>query len=169
MRKLLALVVLLSLASAGRAGEKEIIVRLLEAGVFLQRYSDSDDDLYVILEANNLDAFAAELCELRGLRYLVLRHPKITDAQLRQVCALPWLKYLHLGDCPLTDAKLKIVAGARGLEDLCIFDPTITDAGLRHLEGMRGLARLNLCRCRNLTEEGIARLQKVLPNCHIER
>jgi hypothetical protein len=190
MRKMLALVTLLGVAGVGRAGDKEIVKRLEAAGVLVQPH-DSKGGLLVSLEAHNLDAALAELCELRGLRWVFLYHPGLTDNQLQQVCALPGLRALSFNDCPITDARLKIVAKVRGLERLSLADTAITDdglaeltrlrdlisltlqstsvtdAGLRHLEGMRGLVCLDLRACPKVTDAGVARLQKALPKCEI--
>ena len=43
-----------------------------------------------------------------------------------------------------------------------------TDAGLKHLEKMKGLLRLNL-RGNRVTADGVAALQKALPDCKIDR
>ncbi len=86
MRKLLALVALLGMAGGGWADDEAIVKRLRAEGVLVAPISGSG--LGVFLEAKNFDTALAELCELRGLQDLVLRHPELTDNQLRRVCAL---------------------------------------------------------------------------------
>ncbi len=193
MKYLAAVLVLLAVVGVGRAGDKEIIERLNAMdGVSVQRVA-KDGGLFVSLDANNLDAPLAELCELRGLRHVALRNSGLADNQLQQVCALPGVRTLHFIDCPITDTQLKIVARVRGLEALCLWETAVTDeglaeltrllnlhvfclrgtaftdAGLRHLEGMRGLTSLDLRACPNTTDVGVARLKKALPNCKIYR
>jgi hypothetical protein len=190
MQKLLALVVLLNVTCVVRAGDEAIVKRLEAEGIFVLPVGS---ELVVSLDATNLDAALTELCELRGLRSVNLQHPGLTDNRVQRVCALPGLKYLHFVDCPITDARLKTVvrvlglealsldgtaitdeglaevARLRDLEALSLKRDSVTDAGLRHLEGMSGLTWLDLRACPNVTDEGVARLQKALPNCKIER
>jgi hypothetical protein len=92
-----------------------------------------------------------------------------TDADLEDLCELPWLKHLGLFDTAITDRGLGTVAGMRWLVVLDLENTTVTDDGLRRLEGLRGLRQLNLHNCPYLTADGVARLQKTLPNCTISR
>jgi hypothetical protein len=192
MKRMASVLVLLGMVGIVWADDAAIVKRLTEAGaVVLTR--DQDAGLYVQLDVDNLDAALAELCELRGLRHVALRQRELTDNQLQQVCALPGVKTLAFNDCPIAEGRLKIVARARGLQTLWLSGTTftdagladlnglrdlkvlmlrsasVTDAGLRHLEGMRGLACLDLQGCPKVTDEGVARLQKVLPRCEIIR
>ena len=50
---------------------------------------------------------------------------------------------------------------------LFLLETGITDAGLRRLERLSQLESLNLQDCPNVTDEGVARLQKALPKCEI--
>jgi hypothetical protein len=192
MRKLLVLVVLLSGAGVGRAGEKEIIEGLKVAGVNVVGLGPGGG-LAVSLDGSTLDTALSELCELRSLRCLILHHSGLTDNQVQQICALPGLKELSFRNCLVTDARLKIVARVRGLESLGLDDAAITDAGLaevarlrdlkvlilggtaftdaglRHLEGMKELQVLLVGNCPKVTPEGVAHLQKALPDCKIYR
>jgi internalin A len=179
MRKLLTLVALLCAAGAGRAGDKEIIERLIAQGTLVGQIT-LDGGLAVCLEAHNLDAGLAELCELRSLRGVsLLSHPGLTDNQVQRVCSLPGLRSLIFLDCSITDARLKIVARVRGLESLWLSgtaitdaglaelsglrdleslslpSASVTDAGLRHLEGIRGLTQLGLLGCAKITDGGL--------------
>jgi hypothetical protein len=183
MRKLLALVVLLSLAEVGRADDEAIVKRLKEMGATVEQSPGSRAELYVQLDANNLDTALAELCELRGLRGVSLSHPNLTDHQLRRICALPGVESLDFNDCSITNVQLRIVAGVRGLEVLSLRETAITDAGLpeltgmrnlnwlilgsgsitdsglRHLEGMRGLIAVDLSNCPKITDAGLRHLE----------
>ncbi len=79
------------------------------------------------------------------------------------------LEELYLTDTAITDAALPELTRLSDLKTLYLCSESITDVGLRHLEGMGGLIRLELNKCPNVTDEGIARLKKALPNCKIER
>ena len=81
-------------------------------------------------------------------------------------------------DVELTDNGLREARAAGGLRSVAglpqvrlpyLHGGNVTDAGLRHLEAMQGLRRLLLRRCPNVTEVGVERLRKALPDCQIER
>ncbi len=55
-----------------------------------------------------------------------------------------------------------------GVKTLMLNETSITDAGLAHLSGLTNLRGLDL-RGTRVTEEGVAQLQRALPNCRIER
>jgi hypothetical protein len=191
MKNLAAVLVLLALTGTSLAGEKEVAERLRKAGVDVGNHTDGS--LWVYLNTDHIDGALPELCELPGLGGVKLAHPKLTDAQLRTVCSLTWLCYLDLDGCPVTDAHLKQVARVRKLRGLSLADTRVTDAGLEELTALRDLEYLDLdgCavtdaglrplerltkleyldlrNCPNITDAGVARLQKALPNCKIVR
>jgi hypothetical protein len=140
MRKLVSLLVLLAIAGVGRAGEKDILKRIVDKGGFAK-----DDGKFVLMPDSTTDADLTVLRELRGL------------------------KYLGLGKTKVTDEGLKIVASLPGLNELFLPGTAITDQGLRHLESASGLQFLNVDKCANVTNEGVARLQNALPKCEIRR
>jgi hypothetical protein len=121
-------------------GEKDIVKRIEDTGGGV-----SPDRARALLPDTTTDTDLDELCELRGLRYLYLRSPLITDR------------------------GFSTVAGLRGLIALGLRGTAITDTGLRHLESMSNLRLLNLEQCPNITDAGLSRLQKALPNCQILR
>jgi hypothetical protein len=157
------------------------------------RYVGETDNLMVFLDSQSVDAGLSDLCELRRLRVVVLSHPGLTEAQMWTLCDLEWLSSLYLDRCPVTDAHLKQVLKLRKLKGLGLTDTRVTDAGLEELTALRDLARLyldgtaitdaglrhlerlgrltvlDLGRCPNITDEGVARLQKALPKCTICR
>jgi hypothetical protein len=57
----------------------------------------------------------------------------------------------------------------RWLEALDLTGTNVTDKGLRHLEHMSNLQILALTDCPNITDAGVSRLRKALPNCKILR
>jgi hypothetical protein len=64
---------------------------------------------------------------------------------------------------------LRSVADLRGTSWLIIAETAITDGGLRHLESLSNLVYLDLRDCPGVTDAGVVRLQKALPNCQIVR
>ena len=55
------------------------------------------------------------------------------------------------------------------LQSLDLMETQITDAGLVHLKNLTNLKDLSLAGCKNITDSGVAELQKALPNCEISR
>jgi hypothetical protein len=191
MQKLLALLVLLGMVSVVRADDAAIVKRLKTAGVSVTCSQAGALDVDIDGSSVDVDAVLPELCELRHLQSVYMAHTALTDTQVRQLRDLPELRSLSFLACPLNEAQLKIVVRARGLhllnlcdtpitdvalaelarlpdlKELILEGATVTDAGLRHLEEMQGLQDLHLLRCPNVTDEGVARLRKVLPNCKV--
>jgi hypothetical protein len=93
--------------------------------------------------------------------------PTSTDADLGELCELRRLTILHLYSTKHTDNGLRTVGGLRRLQVLALSGQDVTDEGLRHLESLTCLELLHLKGCPNITEKGVARLQKVLPKCLI--
>jgi len=73
--------------------------------------------------------------------------------------------YGNLENTPATDDALKPLESLPGVRELELFGP-LTDAGLEHLKNLTELKRLDL-RHTLVTEDGVERLQKVLPNCEV--
>jgi hypothetical protein len=92
-----------------------------------------------------------------------------TDADLDELCQLRSLRFLGLSDTKITDKGLQTVSGLRWLKSLDLDGTAVTDDGLRLLESLSNLHGLDLRFCPNLTDEGVARLKKALPNCRILR
>jgi hypothetical protein len=194
MKKLIAVLVLV-VGGAGRAEEMDILERLKEDGVAVRAYlgADGSEAVMVTFTLRSADAGLAELCELRRLRTLVLERRPVTDAQMRDIGGLRGLQFLVLSGPSVTDANLRhlnrlrnlkvlMLTGAKvtdtGLEELAalpdldtlfVDDTPITDAGLRRVERLRKLKSLVLVGCHGITDEGVARLKKALPDCTIHR
>jgi hypothetical protein len=132
--------VLLLVAASLRADPPGVVERIRKEGEAL-RDSGTGQVFWVALPPSGTDDDLGVLCELRGLRALVLNGTQVTDDGLGAVAGLPRVKELTL----------------RG--------GNFTDAGLRHLEAMRGLRLLRLWGCPNLTAEGVERLREALPYC----
>ena len=84
----------------------------------------------------------------------VIEPSQVTDRGLANVAKLTNLQSLHLGNDPRNTA---------GLQDYI----KITDAGLGNLYGLKNLVSLRL-NTTQVTQTGIDKLQKALPNCKIE-
>jgi hypothetical protein len=141
MKKLASVLVLLCVAIAGQAGEKDIRKGIVDA------------------RGGAGPGF--------GFRLFVGLPDVSTDADLGELCELPGLEALSLNGTKVTDKGFQVIAGLRWLAFLSLNDTAITDEGLRHLESMSNLQYLLLHRCPNITDEGVARLRKVLPKCQI--
>ena len=80
------------------------------------------------------------------------------------------MQTLNLRGCEkIADAGLAHLKRLTNLQNLDLMGTQITDAGLVHLKGMTNLQDLNLYGCPNITDSGVAELQKALPNCEIIR
>ena len=73
----------------------------------------------------------------------------------------------------ITDAGLAQLKGLTNLQTLELDYTQITDAGLVHLKGLTKLERPNISfffrKNNQITDAGVASLQRVLPNCKIEK
>jgi internalin A len=149
--------------------------------------------LYLHDCAGVTDAGVAHIAKVKGLRSISLSGPQVTDAGLEGLAALSDLAEISLSGTAVTDAGVKRLTRLRDLMTLSLKGTKVTDAGLREvgaltklmslglddtavsdatlrqLEGLDMLFFLSLVRCPNVTDEGIARLQKALPNCKIIR
>jgi hypothetical protein len=143
MKKLAAVLVLLAVVGVGLANEQDIIKGIRDAGGGVKKYDRGG--MGATMPESAADADLTDLCELRDLTALSLRGVRITDRGLQTVSNMRELNWL-------------------GLTEMAI-----TDKGLHHLESLSNLRTLFLAKCPNVTDEGVARLQRALPNCKIER
>ena len=98
-------------------------------------------------EAPLTAAGMAHLQSLRELRSLTLNGISASDPGLREIAKLNGLERLSLSGFGITDAERKRVG--EGLE------------GLPHLKSLRILVT-------NITDQGVTKLQRALPNCEVE-
>ena len=121
-------------------------------------YDLDDDDLKLLRNAT-------------GLRKLELKFCSLTEAGLKNLAGLNHLETLNL-DCSLHDHAnlgLACLKGLTQLQELNISDNYgVTDVELEHLKGLTQLRKLDLCGTQ-VTDAGVAKLQKALPNCKITR
>ncbi|MCE9557302.1 MAG: hypothetical protein K8T91_28470 [Planctomycetes bacterium] len=93
---------------------------------------------------------------------------KVRDRDMELLRSLSSLEWLWLNYTGVTDAGLAHLTHLKNLDTLDLEYTRITDAGLEHLTGLSNLKELRL-RGTQVTAAGVARLQKALPNCNIER
>jgi Leucine-rich repeat (LRR) protein len=108
-----------------------------------------------------------QVAKLQKLTSLDLSSNKITDAGLKEVAKLQKLTSLDLSATKITDAGLKEVAKLQQLTELLLVYTDITDAGLKELAKLRHLTYLDLSCYDQITDTGVAQLQKALPKCKI--
>jgi len=117
------------------------------------------------------DSFPAEafvlLRQVTTLAELNLGGVRLKDEDLASIAGLKTLEVLHLDSTPITDAGLVHVGTLENLISLNLFGTAITDAGLQHVAGLRNLHSLYLAETK-VTAQGVARLQKDLPNVQID-
>jgi hypothetical protein len=141
-------------------------------------FSDTDDwaELGRLSQLRSLDlrdwcATDARLAQISGLtqlEYLNLWLNGITDKGLEKLKNMTQLRYLDLShNYEITDAGLKYLEQMTRLEELNFDHNNITDAGLEHLKGLTKLKSLGIWTT-GVSDEGIANLQAVLPNCKID-
>jgi hypothetical protein len=75
---------------------------------------------------------------------------------------------LNLDSNEISNDSLKNLEGLSRLESLNLASTPIGDAGLEHLKGLTKLRALDLSNVSDVTEEGIQKLKKSLPECHIK-
>ena len=85
----------------------------------------------------------------------------------KELESLPNLKILNLYFSGVTDTGLVHLRNLNNLKDLCLFRTAVTDAGLPALKSLTGLEQLDV-RDTKVSADGVAELQKHLPNCLIE-
>ena len=119
------------------------------------------------------DAGLVHLKGMTNLQVLNLSFTQITDAGLVHLKGLTNLKELDLQVTQITDAGLVHLKGLTRLQSLDLFSNfQITDSGLVHIKGLTNLKQLNLGSAfskSEITDAGVAELQKALPNCEIPR
>jgi hypothetical protein len=125
-------------------------------------------DALVLASSPVTDVGFAHVKGLTALTVLNIPGTRVTDAGLVHLQRLTRLKFLHLADTQVTDAGLVYVGKLRNLETLYLSDTRITDAGLEQLKGLSQLQELDLRRTQ-VTDAGVQKLQRVLPNCKIDR
>ena len=87
------------------------------------------------------------------------------------VCAarrITQLQSLQLMGSKVSDAGLQHLKGLTQLQRLDLEGTQVSDAGLKDLAGLAQLQTLGLKHTK-VTDEGVAKLQRALPKCKIQR
>jgi hypothetical protein len=128
-----------------------------------------------------------ELEVLRGipeLRRLVLINTRVTDERIAWLARFPKLTYLSIGNLDSTKNSgfggalnnnpnaqwtgkgLKALTSLPNLQSISLAGPQTTDADLPALMSLKRLLVIDLYKT-SVTKEGVAKLQKALPNCKV--
>ena len=104
--------------------------------------------------------------KLPNLHTLDLHQTGVTGRGLGSLAKLPKLADLSLANSKVSDLFALKVGTLTKLERLSLAGCTFSDGGLKHLAGLSGLKQLDLTGTQ-VTAEGVAALQKALPECKI--
>ncbi|HEX4131867.1 MAG TPA: SUMF1/EgtB/PvdO family nonheme iron enzyme [Pirellulales bacterium] len=105
---------------------------------------------------------------LGRIEKLGVAYCRLDDRAVALLATHKELTTLNLAGNPMTDAGLAHLGGLERLHSLVIPENSrITDAGLATLESLNSLAHLVVTKTK-VTAAGVAKLQKVLPQCKIE-
>jgi hypothetical protein len=149
-----------------------------------------DEDLRDIATMNGLKALFLDNCRLGEtgmasigwlprLTTLSLSGTNVGDAGLAKLQDAQQLTHLDLSETPIGNAGMKYLPTFVNLRFLNLTGTQITDEGLLSLRGMDHLESINLSGCAGwehgvgratdttVTDEGVQKLQKALPNCEI--
>jgi hypothetical protein len=110
----------------------------------------------------------AVVAKLVNLRTLWLEANGITDNGLVQLAGLKNLELLWLQNTPVTDAGMATLENFPKLRDLDLSATDVTDMAIDAWSRCRVLRKLKVENTR-VTSEGVARLQKLLPDCEITK
>lgn len=121
---------------------------------------------YAHMNPKITDKGMKSLSGMQQLELLTVGGTGITDAGLKQIGELEQLILLDIYNIAITDAGLAHLTKLKHLNSMNLRLTPITDAGLKHLSGLKQLKTLTLQET-NVTLEGIAALQKELPECTI--
>ena len=111
--------------------------------------------------------------EVPELRSLYLGHLRIDDSDLASLDGLEKLERLVITNAPIAGTGLRHLEGSKDLRELQLLGTNLDDAGLAQIERLKGLRHL-LIRSSSplgyqttITEEGLERLRKALPECDV--
>lgn len=109
----------------------------------------------------------ATIAKLDRVKSLQLNHVPLTNVALERLKQMKSLVLLRVMGCGIDDAKAQLLSQFPHLAELDISDNEITDKGLHELSKSAGLQFLNLSECRKLTDAGVEKFKKAMPNCQL--
>jgi serine/threonine protein kinase/Leucine-rich repeat (LRR) protein len=113
------------------------------------------------------DEGAQFIAALPRLQNLDLQSTGISDRGLDQILLLPELTQLSLARTRITDVGVDALSAKTQLERLSLEGLPVSDDALAFLEALKKLRWLSLGDT-DVTAEGVARLQRALPECKID-
>lgn len=116
--------------------------------------------------ANDNDLLS--ISRLEKLEVLNLPSAEFTDEGLQHLADMPNLSLLRFGSPAVTDAGMQLIAEMPKLRFLHLLHVPISDAGLDSLHGKFQLESFYLDGG-NVSEQGLSRLIKALPDLHFHR
>ena len=114
-----------------------------------------------------LDDDLARLRSCESITSLFLSGAPITDEGVLHLKKMKLMRILDLSRTAVSDASMPLVAGLANLDTLYLSEISIGDQGLLALQPLVKLKSLNVKKTR-VTAEGVAVLQKAVPDCKIE-
>lgn len=139
----------------------------------------TDEGLKCLGNLSNLDALELVGASINGDGFGYLRSLKqleafslfdcpVSDIGLSHLASLPKLSRLTLVGTRITDAGLSHIASCPAIKFLSLGNANVSDDSVQHLATATSLQVLELWDTK-LTQEGVAKLQIVLPMCKIIR
>lgn len=137
----------------------------------------TDDDLIVLSKFSSLenvglngtpitDAGLVHVGTIVSLQQLELAVTRVTGDGIEQLKNLKQLQTLRLASTAVGDEGVRHLTDLPSLEVLVLFKCPVTDRSVDSLASMTHLKSLSI-RQTEITPEGIARLQQLLPSCEI--
>jgi hypothetical protein len=124
-----------------------------------------------ILDLRGSGVSDAGVSHLAGakLQNLLLDDTRITSEGLRFLGNSSELRSLSLNGTQISDDGLAYLAGLTHLGNLHLHGTPITDDGLQRLEAIASLRYLELGENRGVTDAGVERLQRALPELRVSK
>ncbi|WP_167547202.1 leucine-rich repeat domain-containing protein [Stieleria maiorica] len=107
------------------------------------------------------DESVQSILRIRRLRSLSLTHTSVSPQGLAGLQAARTLQHLTLAGSSATDKHLETLSEFHALDSIQVIDSPITDDGLRSLGGLHRLKRLDIYRCKTISNAGVSELGRL--------